>query len=73
MRRVVDLVEANQLLKYIPEAVPTLNSYANMCRQDAQEYYFLLRTIRKTKTTYNYETDSLGKESIYKTHYKSSS
>ena len=30
-RRVVELPEANQLLKYIPEAVPTLNSYANIC------------------------------------------
>ena len=46
-RRVVDLPESNQLLKYIPEAAPTLNSYANMLKQDAQEYYFLLRTIRK--------------------------
>ena len=46
-RRVVDLQEASQLLKYIPEAVPTLNSYANMCRHDAQEYCFLLCTIRK--------------------------
>ena len=37
-RLVVDLTEANQLLKYKPEAVSTLNSYDNMC---AQEYYFL--------------------------------
>ena len=40
-RGVVDLPEANQLLKYIPEAEPTLNSYDNMCAHDAQEYYFL--------------------------------
>ena len=40
-RGVVDLREANQLLKYIPEAEPTLNSYDNMCADDAQEYYFL--------------------------------
>ena len=32
-RRVVDLPKANQLLKYKPEAVATLNSYANMCKQ----------------------------------------
>ena len=38
---VVDLPEANQLLKYKPEAVPTLNSRDNMCTKDAQEYYFL--------------------------------
>ena len=48
-RGVVYLPEANQLLKYIPEAVPTLNSYANMCKHNAQECYFLLRTIRKNK------------------------
>ena len=35
---VVDLPEANQLLKYKPKAVPTLNSFDNMCEQ---EYYFL--------------------------------
>ena len=29
-RRVVDLLKANQLLKYIPEAVSTLKSYADM-------------------------------------------
>ena len=46
---VVDLPEANQLLKYRPEAGPTLNSYANLCNQDALEYYFLLRTYRKNK------------------------
>ena len=55
-RGVVDLPAANQLLKYITEAVPTLNSYANMCKHDTQEYYFLLRTIRQKKTTYKYET-----------------
>ena len=40
-KRVVDLLEANQLLKCKPEAVPTLNSYDNMCTHNAQEYYFL--------------------------------
>ena len=40
-RGVVDLPEANQLLKYKPEAVPTLNSRDNMCTKDVQEYYFL--------------------------------
>ena len=34
---VVDFPEANQLLKCMPEAVPSLN----MCAHDAQEYYFL--------------------------------
>ena len=37
----VDLPDVYQLMKYIPEAVPTLNSYDNMCTYDAQEYYFL--------------------------------
>ena len=46
-RGVVDLQEANLLLKFIPEAVTTLNSYANICRHDVQEYCFLLRTNRK--------------------------
>ena len=32
-RGVVGLPEAFLLLKYIPEAVPTLNSYADMCKQ----------------------------------------
>ena len=40
-RGVVDLPEANQLLKYKPEAVPILNSYDTMCTKDAQEYYFM--------------------------------
>ena len=40
-RGAVDLPEANLLLKYIPEAVPTINSFDNMCAKDAQEYYFL--------------------------------
>ena len=54
--------EANQLLKYIPEAVPTLNSYANMCRNDVQEYCFLLFRFKKTKTTYKYETHYRAKK-----------
>ena len=40
-RGVVDLPEANLLLKYIPEVVPTINSYDIMCAKDPQEYYFL--------------------------------
>ena len=50
------LSEAYQLLKYIPEAVPTLNSYTNIYKHDAPEHYFLLRTIRKNKDDYKYET-----------------
>ena len=57
--------EANQLLKYEPEAIPTLNSYDTMCTYDAQKYYFLLHTIIKNKddlanTTYKYETQYRG-------------
>ena len=53
----MDLPEANLLLKYIPEAVPTINSYDNMCKNTIS----CLRTIRKNKddlanTTYKYET-----------------
>ena len=40
-REEVDLPEANQLLKYKPEAALTLHPYDNMCAKDAQEYYFL--------------------------------
>ena len=36
-RGVVDLPEANQLLKYKPESEPTLSSYDTMCTKDAQE------------------------------------
>ena len=51
-RGVVDLPEANQLLEYKPEAVPTINSYDNMCAQDEQENTIsCLRTIKKQKTT----------------------
>ena len=45
-RGVVDLREANQLLNYIPEAVPTLNSYATMYKQ---EYYVLFANNYKEK------------------------
>ena len=60
-REVVDLWEANQLLKYIPEAEPTLNLYDNMCTDDAQEYYFLFAHNYKNKddlgnTTHKYDT-----------------
>ena len=48
LRGVVDLPEANKLLKYIPEVVPTLNSYDNMCAYDAQEYYFFAIFYLKT-------------------------
>ena len=40
-RGVVNLPKADLLLKYIPEAVPTINSYDKMCLKDAQEYCFL--------------------------------
>ena len=40
-REVVDLPEANKLLKYLPEAEPNQNLYDNMCAHDAQDYYFL--------------------------------
>ena len=46
-RRVFNLPEANQLLKYMPEAVPALNANANMCKKDAQEYYFLFAHNQK--------------------------
>ena len=57
--------EANQLLKYKPEAIPTLNSYDTMCTKDAQEYYFLFAHNQKNNddlanTTYNYETQYSG-------------
>ena len=48
----------------MPEAVPTINSYANMCKHNVQEYYFLLLTIRKNKDDYKYETRYRGKEAI---------
>ena len=62
LRRVVDLPESNQLLNYIQEAVPTLNSCAIMCKHDEQEYYFLLHTIRKNKDNYKYKTHYRSKE-----------
>ena len=37
----VDAFQYNQLLKYKPEAIPTLNLCDTMCTKDAQEYYFL--------------------------------
>ena len=40
-RVVVDLPEANQILKYKAEAVLILNPHDNMCAKDAQEYYFM--------------------------------
>ena len=48
-RGVVDLPEAIQLLKYILEAVPTINSYDNKCIYDAQEYYFMYAHNLKKK------------------------
>ena len=51
-RGVVDSPEASQLLKYIPEAVTTLNLYDTMFTKDAQEYYFMLVLYyKKTKMT----------------------
>ena len=46
---VLDLPEANKLLKYIPEVVPTLNSYDNMCAHERKNTISCLRTIRKNK------------------------
>ena len=60
------MLEANQLLKYLPEAFPTLKAYLNVCKQDVQECYILLCKIkREKKTTYKYETNYRGKEAIY--------
>ena len=39
------LERSSGLLKYIPEALPTLYSYDNMCAYGAQEYYFLFAHI----------------------------
>ena len=49
LRRVVDLLKENQLLKYILEAAPTLNSDVNMCKHNAQEYYFLFAQNKRRK------------------------
>ena len=45
----MDLPEANKLLKYIPEVVPTLNSYDNMCAHERKNTISCLHTIRKNK------------------------
>ena len=45
-RGAVDLAEANQLLKFILEAVPTLNKCAHMMHNNTIS---CLRTIRKNK------------------------
>ena len=45
-RGAVDLPETNQLLKFIPEAVPTLNSCVHMMRKYTIS---CLHTIRKNK------------------------
>ena len=69
-RGVVNLPEANQLLKIIPEAVPTLNPCANMCQYDVcKNTISCWRIIRKNKddlakTINKYETHR-GKEAIY--------
>ena len=58
----MDLLEANQLLNYKPEAVPTLNSYMITCAQKMRKNTIsCLRTIRKNKddlanTTHKNET-----------------
>ena len=61
----MDLPEANQLMKYIPETEATLNSYDNMFTHDAQEYYYFLRTIRKNieDLANKYETQYRGNSS----------
>ena len=58
--------EANQLLKFIPEAVPTLNSCAHMMRKNTIS---CLRTIRKNKddlvnTNYKYKTQYRGNNGV---------
>ena len=63
--RVVDLPKANQLLKYKPEAVSTLNSYANMCKQVRRNTISCCAQLEKTKTTNKYKTHNRGKEAIY--------
>ena len=48
-----ELVRSSGLLKYIPEAVPNLNSYDNMCTHDAQEYYLLFEQTQLISTRHN--------------------
>ena len=60
--RAVNLPEANQLLKFIPEVVPTLNSCAHMMRKNT---IFCFRTIITNKddlanTSYKYKTQYVG-------------
>ena len=64
-RGVVDLLEANQLLKYIPEAVLTLNSCANMYKQVRRRTISCCAQLEKTKTTHKYKTHNRGKDAIY--------
>ena len=46
----VELLEANHILKYKQEAVPTLNSYDNMWAKDAQDTIFCAQ-LEKINTT----------------------
>ena len=41
-KEVIDWTESNKILKLLPESFPYINSCANICSQDVQEYYFLL-------------------------------
>ena len=57
--------KANQLLKYIPEAVPTLNSNDNICIHDAKNTISCRHTIITNKddlanSTFKYETQYRG-------------
>ena len=64
-RGVVDLPETDPLLKNIPEAVPTLNSNAVMCKQVRRNTISCYEQVEKTKTTNKYKTHNRGKEAIY--------
>ena len=62
--RVVDLTKANQLLKYLPEAVPTLNSMLTCANKMRKKTISCCTQLEKTKTTDKYETHYRGKEAI---------
>ena len=63
-RRVVDLPEANQLLKYIPEAVTTPNSMLRCTNKMPKNNIFFCAQLEKTKTTLVSTRHTRGKEPI---------
>ena len=65
MEGVLDLQEAHQLQKYLWEAVSTLNSFANMCKHDAQDAVSCCAQFKKKKMTDKYEMHYRGKEAIF--------